>query len=209
MVAYGESGATPAPSLALVQSISSADLAACAARAAAWHRAGCATPLLLTHDEFAGSLDVFPIEYGETVATHRVLHGDNPFAGLAIQDDDVRRAVEVQVKGLLVHLRENYIESHGNAAEVAPLVMDSAPAFAQSLQRLARLDGVAGHTSADLARYAAERPRLEPRAVGDVLAIARSGEAAGVDAVKLYPDYVAAVEALWQFVDAWKAATPR
>lgn len=208
-VAYGEPDASPAPSLALLESISADDLAACAARAASWHRAGCATPLLLTRDEFSGSLDAFPIEYGAIVDSHRVLHGGNPFAGLVIRDEDVRRAVEVRVKGLLVHLREDYIECRGNAADVTALVADSAPAFAQLLRRLARLDDVVCHTSADLANYACGRPRLDARVVGDVLALARNPGASGVDAVRLYPDYLAAVESLWRFADSWRAATGR
>ena len=71
VVAYGQPGASPAPSLALVRSITADDLDECAARVASWHRAGCATPLLLTKDEFAGSLDAFPIEYGEILDTHQ------------------------------------------------------------------------------------------------------------------------------------------
>lgn len=205
-VAYGDPDATPASSLALVQSITAADLAACAARASAWHRAGCATPLLLTTDEFAGSLDAFPIEYGAILDMHRVLYGADPFAGLTIRDEDLRRAVEVQVKSLLVHLRENYIESRGRASDVTGLVVDSAPALAELLRRIARLDDVVCHTGAELANYAAGRPRLDPRVVSDVLALARNSSASGVDAVKLYPEYLAAVESLWRFVDRWREA---
>lgn len=205
-VAYGDPDATPAPSLALVQSITAEDLAACAARASSWHRAGCATPLLLTRDEFAGSLDAFPLEYGAILDSHRVLHGGNPFAGLTIRDEDLRRAVEVQVKSLLVHLREDYIECGGRTSDVTALVAESAPAFAQLLRRLARLDDVVCQSTADIANYACGRPRLDPRVVGDVLALSRNSSASGVDATKLYPDYLAAVEALWRFVDRWRQA---
>jgi hypothetical protein len=206
-MAYGEPDASPAASLALVRSIGTDDLAACAARAASWHRAGCATPLLLTRDEFAGSLDAFPIEYGAILDTHRLLHGVDPFIGLTIRDEDLRRATEVQVKSLLLHLRENYIECRGRAADVTALVVDSAPAFAQLLRRLARLDDVACTTGAELATYACDRPRLDARVVGDVLAVARDSSASGVDAARLYPEYLAAVESLWRFVDSWRATT--
>jgi hypothetical protein len=206
LVAYGEPDATPVSSLALVQSISAEDLAACAARAAAWHRAGCATPLLLTRDEFAGSLDAFPIEYGAILDSHRVVHGADPFAGLTIRDEDLRRAVEVQVKSLLVHLRENYIEARGRASDVTALVAESAPAFTQLLRRIARLDDVVCTTSAEIANYASGRPRLDARVVSDVLALARNSSTSGVDAVKLYPEYLAAVESLWRFVDRWREA---
>ena len=204
-VAYGETDATPAPSLALVSAIAADDLTACAARAASWHRAGCATPLLLTRDEFAASLDAFPIEYGEIIDTHRALFGDSPFAGLAIRGDDLRRACEVQVKSHLLHLRENFVECGGRPAEVADLVAASAPAFALLLRRLARLDGTAHASAQELVAFSAGRPGLDARVVGDVLALARNPGASGVDAAKLYAPYLAEVETLWRFVDRWKA----
>src|SRR6185436_6777954 len=205
MVGYGHHGAEHAASLALVQSITGDDLDRCAAHAAAWHRAGCATPLLLTQEEFAGSLDAFPIEYGEIIATHHLMFGANPFAGLTIRTDDLRRACEIQVKSHLVHLRENYIESRGNQSDVRALVAEGAPAFRVILRRLAHLDGAAAETDAELSSYATHRPGLDPRVVGDVLAIARNPEGAGVDAMRVYGGYVAAVEKLWRFIDRWKA----
>jgi len=204
LVAYGDPQVTPALSLALVHAISTDDLNACASRASAWHRAGCATPLLLTRDEFAGSLDAFPLEYGEILDTHRVIHGNDPFSGLTIRDEDVRRECETHVKSLLLHLRENFIESRGRPVDVAALVTESAPAFAQLLRRLARLDGESPSTSQELTTYATNRIRLESRVVGDVLALTKTASVAGVDPARLFPDYLSAVEAMWQFVDHWR-----
>jgi len=202
--AYGQPGATPAPSLALVRSITAEDLDHCASHAAAWHRAGCATPLLLTKDEFAGSLDAFPIEYGEILATHQIIYGLDPFAGLTIRTDDLRRACEVQVKSHLLHLRENYIESRGRQTEIRELVADAAPAFAVIMRRLAQLDGFPAASAAELSAYAANRPGLDPRVVGDVLALANQQNGSGVDAMRLYPAYLEAVEQLWQYIDRWQ-----
>lgn len=203
-MAYGHAHAAPAPSLALVRTLTHDDLEACAARAASWHRAGSATPLLLTLDEFAGSLDAFPVEYGEIIDTHRLLFGADPFTGLTIRADDLRRACEVQVKSHLLHLREDFVECGGKPSAVAALVTDSAPAFALLLRRLARLDGHAADTHADLGAFAAHRPRLDPRVVGDVLAFSSGG--AGVDGARLFPGYLAAVEQLARFIDTWKRA---
>ena len=206
-VAYGQPDAHPAPSLALVRAITADDLDQCAAHAAAWHRAGCATPLLLTREEFAGSLDAFPIEYGEILDTHRILFGVDPFAGMTISREDLRRACEVQVKSHLVHLRENYIECRGRQSDVSALVAEAAPAFALILRRLARLDGMAAETNADLGAYAAKRPGLDARTVGAVLALAGTPHGSGVDAIRIYPAYLAAVEQLGRFIDGWKGAT--
>ena len=205
LVAYGDRNATPAASLALVRTIGADDLNRCAARIPSWHRAGCATPLMLTHDEFAGSLDSFPIEYGEILDAHHVLFGVDPFKGLAIHDQDLRQACEVHVKSHLVHLRENYLECGGKPAEVAALVADSAPSFALILRRLARLDGAPVATNAELVTFASSRIRLDARLVGDLLALAKSRGASGVDTMRLYPDYLLAVEALWRFVDKWRS----
>jgi len=202
--AYGQPGASPAPSLALVHTITADDLTACAARANAWHRAGCATPLLLTAAEFTGSLDAFPIEYGELLDTHRVLFGVDLFAGLAIRPEDLRRACEVQVKSHLLHLREDYLECAARPSDVSALVAESAAPFALLLRRLARLDGFEPSSNADLGKYASGRPGLDARVVGDVLALAGNREATGVDAMRLYPAYVAAVEQLWHFIDRWR-----
>ena len=204
-VSYGHPGATPAPSVALVRSLTADDLAACAGRASAWHRGGSATPLLLTKDEFAGSLDAFPIEYGEIIDTHQLLYGVDPFTGLSIRADDLRRACEVQVKSHLLHLRENFVECGGRPSAVAALVTDSAPSFALLLRRLAQLEGSPAATHADLGAFAAQRPALDPRVVGDVIALS-GGHAAGVDAARLFPAYLAAVERLALFIDTWKLA---
>lgn len=205
VASYGQPGANPATCVAMVRDITVDDLDKCAAQASAWHRAGCATPLLLTKDEFAKSLDAFPIEYGEILDTHHLLFGVDLFAGLSIAPDDLRRACEVQVKSHLVLLRENYIECRGRQSDIAALVNEAAPAFALILRRLARLDGAPAESSADLSHFAARRPGLDARVVGDVLAIAAQQGGAGVDATRLYPGYLAAVDRLWQFIDGWRA----
>ncbi len=208
VVAYGRHGASPAPCLAHVRTITADDLDACAARLSAWQQAGCATPLLLTRDEFSGSLDAFPIEYGEILEHHEVIYGVDPFVSLEIRQEDLRRACEVQVKSHLLHLRENYVECRGRQSDINALVAEAAPAFALILRRLARLDGAAAETNADLSAYASGRPGLDPRVVGDVLALA--GDHPGsVDAIRVYPAYLAAVEQLWHFIDGWRADARR
>jgi hypothetical protein len=193
---------TPRPSVAIVQSLDLSDLSACAGRAARWQRAGAATPVVLTRREFAQSLDAFPVEFGEIIDTHETLLGDDPFAGLSVARADLRRACESQTRSLLLHLREDYMEAAGDGRAVAALVTDSAPEFRALVGLLARLDG---HrvTGRDLAAWAAERLGLDPRTVSDVLHVANASEGSGVDTVRLFPGYLAAVEHLARRVDEW------
>lgn len=202
VVAYGRHTSEQVHSLALVSSLTMDDLRAMASTASQWHHAGAATPLVLPRDEFAQSLDAFPIEYGEIIDTHVVLVGQDPFAGIGIDRLDLRRAVEAQAASHLLHLRENYVEDAARPSAVAALVRNSAPGFALLLRRMARLDGVPCETVADLSHWAAARAGLDPRIVGDVLALATE-PTPGVDALRLYPEYLATMGALLRVIDQW------
>jgi hypothetical protein len=126
---------------AIVDSLTMADLERCAALGTEWKGARLESPLLLTRDELARAVDAFPLELNEILATRRVLHGDDMFAGLSVAAADVRRACEVQARGHVVHLREGFIESAGSAKAVAQLVSASVVRFRSLLASIARLDG--------------------------------------------------------------------
>ena len=113
-VAYAGSSAArprPAATLAIVTSVSADDLRACADRVTSWHEAGAETPLLLESQEFPRSLDAFPFEFGAILADHVVVSGEDPFVGLQVDLEDVRRACEIRARSHLLHLREGYIRS--------------------------------------------------------------------------------------------------
>ncbi len=177
--------------LALVDKVTFHDLAACVPLVPGWRRAGLAVPLLLGRDEFARTLDVFPIEWGDIIARHVVIVGDDPFAGLRVDDADLRRACELQTKSHLIHLREGYLETSGQPAAVAQLVADSAPPLRALV---GRIEG--------LAPGCAERAGL----TSDLLhEITSSGNSIITDQSALLARYLEAVERLWREVDAWRS----
>lgn len=205
VVAYGRRTELPVPTFALVTSMTMDDLVSMAVAAPTWHLAGAATPLVLPRAEFAQALDVFPIEYGEIIESHDVLLGEDPFAGIAVDPRDVRRAVEVQATSHLLHLRENFIQHAGRPAAIDMLVRDSAPGFEVLLRRMARLDGAPSDSPASLGTWASERAGLDPRVVGDLLALA-SDDTAPVDGIKLFPAYLVTMDELVRVIDQWKTA---
>lgn len=192
----------PSPSLAIVTSLDLADLTACAHRVGRWLADGAAAPIVLTRREFARSLDAFPVEFGEILARHTTLFGDDPFTGLDVVPADLRRACETRVRSLLLHVREDYIEAAASQRAVAAVVTDSAPEFRALLALAARLDGAqtAGH---GLAAWAAQRLGLDPKLVSDVIHLAVQSTASHVDAARLFPDYLAATEQLARHIDEW------
>jgi hypothetical protein len=211
VVAYGPhadngSGdlAEPFSCIAVVTSLTMADLEASAARTQDWTRHHIATPLLLVEDEFRRSLDAFPLEYAEILRAHQVLFGSNPFAGVSIDLADLRRACETQIKSHLVHLREAYIEAGGTPRAIADLVTASVPAFGALLRNIARLNGSTGADRATATREGARAADLPDGLVASIIALERPSTVRAVDAARLFPEYLAAVEQLARYVDSWR-----
>lgn len=205
VVAYGRDRRGGQHSLVLVSSLTVDDLQSLALSSPRWRDAGIATPLVLPRDEFARSLDAFPLEYGEIIQTHTVLVGTDPFEGMQVALEDIRRAVEVRLSSHLVHLRENFIEGGGRLKAVDALVRAAAPEFASLLRRVAQLDAQSPADDRALAEWAHARLGLDVRTLGDILALA-SDDAAPVEGVRLYPDYLAVATRLRQLVDQWSVA---
>lgn len=205
LIAY-EPVATAAPrggqvtyTLALVEALTFADLAALLTVVPAWHKSRLATPLLLRREEFERTLDVFPIEYGAILARHVVLYGAWPFDRTRVGEADLRRACERQIKGHLIHLREGYLETHGRPSALAELIRASVPAFRSSLENIARLHGVASIDD----HAALSEAGIDPATVRQVLAFERDGTA--TTAPELMSGYLDTVERLWRLVDGWSA----
>jgi len=191
-------------SLALVTTLTIDDLEACASLAGQWAKAGVSTPLILPEDEFRGSLDAFPLEYGEIIRTHVLLFGDDPFAGTVIQREDLRRACETQIKSHLVHLREQFIETRGTPREVSELVRVAAPALAALLRNVARLGDVHTRDRLEATQEGARLAALDDHTGTAVLESERPNSTLRADHARLFPAYLAAVEQLARAVDAWR-----
>ena len=202
---HHEHDGPPTPTLAVVESMTHDDLRTAAGRVAAWHDAGLATPLLLAAREFERSLDAFPLEFGAILADHVVVSGSNPFASLAVDAADVRRACEVQARSHLLHLREGFLETRGRGdalvgpdravgARLRGAGREHRPARGPQRRR-SRCRGAARRT----------HPRPARRESTEVTKLAGVKEITSADAERLFPPYLAAVERLVEHVDGWSA----
>jgi hypothetical protein len=208
VVAYGSQldgdSRAPLTCLALVTELTVADLEACARHAGHWERGGIGTPLLLPRSEFLRSLDAFPLEYGEIIRAHTRVFGDDPFDGVSIAREDLRRAVETQIKSHLLHLREGFIEAGGRPRAIGDLVASSAAAFTALLRHVAWLNGAASPDRLQAARDGAQAAGVADGIVSDMLAIEQGSSVPTTDPARLVPQYLAAVEQLARTVDAWR-----
>ena len=192
LVAYspvGPAGARHTSTLALVADLTADDLRACADIVGRWHEAGLATPLLLEGQEFERSLDAFPLEFGAILADHVVVCGDNPFAGLDVDADDLRRACEVQARSHLLHLREGFVETQGRSDALTDLIVRSSAPLAHLLQSVQRL----------------EPAYTPPAALTRIAALGHGTPLSATEARSLFADYLNAVRTLTHTIDQWSA----
>jgi len=200
----GDGASTPVSCLALVSSLTALDLDACGRAVHGWHRRGLATPLILPEQEFVRSVDAFPLEYAEMQRAHAHVYGHDPFDGLVIAREDLRRACETQVKSHLLHLREEYLEAAGRPLAVAELVQTSAPAFAALIRNVARLHGFDARDRSATTHEGARIAGLPDHVVADVLSLEQPTGVTATDPARIFPEYLAAVEQLARFVDTWR-----
>jgi hypothetical protein len=208
LVAYGTpvAAGAPATTLAVAADLSAADLRACASKVRGWHERGLATPLLVASHEFERSLDSFPFEFGAILADHAVVSGRNPFEGLRVDPADLRRACEIQARGILVHLREGFIETEGRSDRLVALLHRSRVALTPLLANVARL--VSGQAM-DAVRSAEEVERHLGVANAGLVEIVSSSEAQPLTADaarRIFPAYLTALDRLAGLVDTWTAA---
>lgn len=94
--------------LLVADALSPADLRglgpALAALPAEWR----SPPLLFTREEWARSVDVFPIELTDMILAHEVLRGVDPLQGVQPHPSQLRASLERELHAKLVRLRQGY-----------------------------------------------------------------------------------------------------
>jgi hypothetical protein len=184
--------------LVIVDAIDMEHLRREAAVAKAWNEAGHPPPLTMTVAEWQGSADIFPIEYSDILAHHKVLHGALPGELPVIRREDLRLQLEHETRSKLLRLRHAVLSSGADAKVLATVLEESVSSIMVLLRAALRLHGeeppptseavldrfevVSGH-SASVFRRVLAHARGEARVTGE-------------GAIGLMADYLGAVSAL-------------
>jgi hypothetical protein len=91
-----------------------------------WRGSSPAPPLLITGAEWARAVDVFPIEIMDMREARQVLRGPDPVTGLRPAPGDLRAALERELRGKLLRLRQGYAARSGDEAALGDLAAHSA-----------------------------------------------------------------------------------
>ena len=127
--------------LVLVDSVAASELAAASAVARAWHEAGNPPPMTMTAEEWKRSSDIFPMEYADILERHRMLFGDPPFDGIAVEPRDLRLQLEQEAMGKLIKLRQGVLASGNDRERQLELLAASLNTFMIIFRSFLRLHG--------------------------------------------------------------------
>lgn len=107
-----------------------------------WQRQRIATPLFVDPEFLRSSRDVFPIEFLEMQAQHRLLAGQDILLDLKISPQNLRLQCEEELKGKLLNLRASYLETGGRTEAIEELMVNSLKSFLIVTKHLLRLQGL-------------------------------------------------------------------
>lgn len=127
--------------LVLVDRVDMSHLRAEAAVARAWSEAGNPPPLTLTVEEWRGSADIYPMEYADILAYHRVVHGHLPTENLHVDRQHLRLQLEHETRSKLLRLRHVVLASGAEPRALAQLLEDSSSTMLVLLRSALRLAG--------------------------------------------------------------------
>ncbi|MDB4913670.1 MAG: hypothetical protein JWM95_1314 [Gemmatimonadetes bacterium] len=127
--------------LVLLEVIEHGTLAAASAVANAWRDAGNPPPMTMTAVEWRRSADVFPMEYADILARHRILHGTAPFEGIVVSREHLRLQLEQQVMGKLLQLRQGALLAGTDGKRQLELMSASFSTIMVLFRALVRLAG--------------------------------------------------------------------
>lgn len=115
-------------------------LASLAAAAGDWTPSHPA-PLVFSQAEWKDSADAFAIELSDLKAHHRVLAGRDPWNGLSVASDDLRRQLEHELRGKVLRLRQAFVANARDPKVLGQALAASVSGFLAMLRALLRLSG--------------------------------------------------------------------
>lgn len=145
---YGEAasvdyqpGRSPLSVVLLVREVSPEALSLLRPVAARLRRRRVPTPLVVDHDYLERARDVFPLELLELRNRHTPLSGDvSALARIEIDSASLRREIEAELRGKLLHLWEDYLTAR-TLRRLRANILESVPYFLHLLRGMLELKG--------------------------------------------------------------------
>jgi predicted nucleotidyltransferase len=168
-----------------------------------WHKSRVNTPLFLSKDYIKTSLDVFPIEFLNIKSHYQVIYGEDILQDVSPEKKFLRLQCERELKGKLLQLRHQFLETGGSKSEIEKLIARSVPTFYSIFRALLFLEDKAiPPRSPDLLSLISHKVGVDSTRFLDILKIKDGTKklSAG-EAVSFMEEYIEQIKKLTAFVD--------
>jgi predicted nucleotidyltransferase len=173
-----------------------------------WQRLGHPLAVYFTVEELRDAADVFPVEFHQMRRARVVLHGDDPFASLAISDENLRHQTEYELRSKLIQLRRHYIPASASVDKLCELMSDSLTSFAALFAPVLMLHGEPDPPSLkrEIVSATARRLGIDAAPFERVFALRERGapQPSEREAHELFAAYLAEIERVIEAVDELK-----
>lgn len=159
-------------------------------------------PLLIEREEWAAATDVFPIEVTDMQIAHRLLRGEDPVAGRAVDPADLRRALESEFRAKLLRLRQAYAHEATDPKTLGAVASGTVASVAALFRVALVLYGRAAPASTPAALSAAGEAMGVPTAAVSELWTRRVWQGPPC-APELFEGYLSAVAAAVRVIDTY------
>ena len=192
--------------LCVMHELSAETLATLAPAIRGWSKKKFPAPLLIARTELLDSADVFAIEMLDICQHHRILYGEDIFAGLHVPMNLHRIQLEHNLRTKLLTLRQTYIQVVGDETRVRRLMLDSVSNFSTLFRHtLIALGEQPTASKADNIRKLAERIEFDPGIFLQLLQVrARTARENEIDPNTGFTNYLAGINRAIQAIDALK-----
>lgn len=196
--------------LVVLRELDAAALRRGSALAREWVAEGNPPPLMLSEREWAGSADVYAIEYTDMRDAHVVLHGEEPFGAFRIHWRHLRLQCERELKSKKIQLRERFLFSAESPEELGALLCRALPTFLALFRAGLRLGGEAvPRDPAAVVDAVGARAGFDPAPLREVIRARAAGGALKAPADgPVATGYLGAVTAAADWVDALDSPDP-
>jgi predicted nucleotidyltransferase len=189
--------------LCVMRELSATDLAKVAPAINDWTKKKFPAPLIFTHAELKHAADIFAIELLDIRERHRILHGEDIFAGMQVPMGMHRVQLEHNLRTKLLTLRQTYIQIVNDANRVRRLMLDSVSNFATLFRHtLITMGEQPAASKAENIKKLAERTNFDPEIFLQLLQVrGRVANENEINPVTGFAKYLAGIEKVVQVVD--------
>ena len=167
-----------------------------------WRDATPEPPLVISRAEWARATDVFPLEITDMQSAYRLLRGNDPLAGVQVSRGDLRRALESELRGKLLRLRQGFTLLSGEPEQLGALASRTVPTALVLLRALLVLERKPVTPASDAEHTVREAAKLAGFAPEALLETVRHrGMRSWRCEASVFEGYVEAIERTAVYVD--------